>query len=803
MEEMPSNILSRKRKQFPASISSEPSICAVTRSQYRRRRDSSGISSPVKLQKSQTTYDFSLEKSNSTRSSNSENGASLYLSIKDLRARGRRVFSPSGGIEVQNELGFDFGEGISNGSLKNSAGTLGFKNTGSGPGSILWSSFRVSDEEENEKCGNGGRFDVGSKDLEMGSGNQTPMDEKDAGMNKINRVESGKDCCEIQKEGSTPSTMVRKPCSRGKVYKSPSLFSYRRLLPFLADMVKEESCTIRSNGVGEDPQDENSINVNSISSPVSNDSDSAEHEHIGEDSSETGPLINGLVQKDAIQLEVVLPLFDDHGKQLPQTEEAVSLTDVPGRSDENGITEGNVLIEEHIQTTPPDSTILSELGLRDDEANIEVNLKTQNPVLPYASKGSDSTCHVSASEKVTSPAKRENTISTSKMFLNLCSRTKIYKTSNSFSYRRLLPYLMDVAKGSGHNDTSPKFSKDVESSQNSESFASSHNDVNLNEIKTFEFQEKQQDKCLEVDSPTGTNVPSGGNCLEVSAQLIIPSNETSLEKPNSACSENLSESDTLNGSLKERTSSLQHVQLNQINDSAEELQNADIQVCDHERNKAVEKLCSSVNHKTLPGESKLEANHQPLDSVKNCSSDDLVSQEVQLTSEKSVSPDQSPLKNGEFYFHRIGTPTKGILKRNPRGCRGLCSCLNCSSFRLHAERAFEFSKNQMLDAEEIALTLINELGELRDMLERSAVVGSDQTNIQVNQVKKGCERALAMEQQAKQRLSQMNQDLSAHCRTIPLERPRVKFARYTELKSIPERKSQGAPKVIIRDDNKK
>jgi len=35
---------------------------------------------------------------------------------------------------------------------------------------------------------------------------------------------------------------------------------------------------------------------------------------------------------------------------------------------------------------------------------------------------------------------------------------------------------------------------------------------------------------------------------------------------------------------------------------------------------------------------------------------------------------------------------KGILRKNPRGCRGLCTCLNCVSFRLHAERAFKFSR---------------------------------------------------------------------------------------------------------------
>jgi len=78
---------------------------------------------------------------------------------------------------------------------------------------------------------------------------------------------------------------------------------------------------------------------------------------------------------------------------------------------------------------------------------------------------------------------------------------------------------------------------------------------------------------------------------------------------------------------------------------------------------------------------------------------------------------------------QLGDPAvgfrKGILKRNPRGCRGLCTCLNCVSFRLHAEGAFEFSKNQLLDAEEVAHDLMKELSQLRNLLEKSV----DRVNI--------------------------------------------------------------------------
>lgn len=62
---------------------------------------------------------------------------------------------------------------------------------------------------------------------------------------------------------------------------------------------------------------------------------------------------------------------------------------------------------------------------------------------------------------------------------------------------------------------------------------------------------------------------------------------------------------------------------------------------------------------------------------------------------------------------------KSILKKNPRGCRGVCSCLHCASFRLNAEKAFEFSRNQLLDAEELAMNLMKELTSLRCILENS------------------------------------------------------------------------------------
>ncbi|PNY06699.1 hypothetical protein L195_g003175 [Trifolium pratense] len=129
---------------------------------------------------------------------------------------------------------------------------------------------------------------------------------------------------------------------------------------------------------------------------------------------------------------------------------------------------------------------------------------------------------------------------------------------------------------------------------------------------------------------------------------------------------------------------------------------------------------------------------------------------------------------------------KGILRRNPRGCRGLCTCLNCASFRLHAERAFEFSRNQLLDAEEVAQDLMKEVSHLRNMLE--SYTDSDSVNdtpiFNGSQVKEACRKAFETEQLAKDRLSQMNDDLNIHCRTPNLQRPSVKFSDHVKEKII-------------------
>jgi hypothetical protein len=66
------------------------------------------------------------------------------------------------------------------------------------------------------------------------------------------------------------------------------------------------------------------------------------------------------------------------------------------------------------------------------------------------------------------------------------------------------------------------------------------------------------------------------------------------------------------------------------------------------------------------------------------------------------------------------SPRKGILKRHTRGCKGICMCLDCSTFRLRADRTFEFSRKQMQEADDIISNLLKEVANLRGLVEKPA-----------------------------------------------------------------------------------
>ncbi|XP_037404233.1 uncharacterized protein LOC119267034 isoform X2 [Triticum dicoccoides] len=146
--------------------------------------------------------------------------------------------------------------------------------------------------------------------------------------------------------------------------------------------------------------------------------------------------------------------------------------------------------------------------------------------------------------------------------------------------------------------------------------------------------------------------------------------------------------------------------------------------------------------------------------------------EQQRLSPKIPSPSSGAFSGASFlkkrgFSPKKLSPKKGILKRHTMGCRGICMCLDCSVFRLRADRAFEFSRKQMQEADDIIVNLLEEVASLRSMAEKSS--GKEQME--------ACQRALRVEEVAKERRQQMLAELNSHCK-IP--GPRVKFAQYVE-----------------------
>lgn len=267
---------------------------------------------------------------------------------------------------------------------------------------------------------------------------------------------------------------------------------------------------------------------------------------------------------------------------------------------------------------------------------------------------------------------------------------------------------------------------------------SSDKNVPLNKNEVDKFQENQEVKDHEPNFPIHFKIHSvDGSSHDICTKFSTPfsSSSRSNGKPYSASADNISQPEAPNCLHMESTSADTHAQLFKLGELEVVLPSADFRVCDGEANCSAEAQYSTINHKSLPGESAVKVlQHTQVDIEKNCITQGQDYHEGKAYNIKCVFLDQNLSKTGAFSAEGTDSCTKGILKRNQRSCKGLCNCLNCASFRLHAERAFEFSRNQMLDAEEVALLLIDELAELRNMLEKPTVDGGGLAALQLNQV---------------------------------------------------------------------
>ncbi|CAH8364091.1 unnamed protein product [Eruca vesicaria subsp. sativa] len=294
------------------------------------------------------------------------------------------------------------------------------------------------------------------------------------------------------------------------------------------------------------------------------------------------------------------------------------------------------------------------------------------------------------------------------------SRRKLFKTPGSVNYRRMLPYLKDIQednpcvletanhpdhkKNTGENTPSPML---VSENEGAEDIVTSNV---ARESDTCSDEDKELIPCEAVsESPEGSDTDKE---QETQVKHVITDTEKNLGTPQNDLGSKVQFSSPIAGSTSSSEVALSA--LNNIyveNLAGEELVKTDA------KNKAEQ----------------VEAN-----------SSDLT---AELLDPSAVSGTPTSI-----------SPSKGILKRSIRGCRGICSCLNCSSFRLNAERAFEFSRNQLQDTE--AGDAAKRASEAADL--------------------------------AKSRLYQMNNDLQVHCRIPNEQRARVKFAHYVHEKTILE-----------------
>ncbi|GJU48356.1 putative reverse transcriptase domain-containing protein [Tanacetum coccineum] len=312
---------------------------------------------------------------------------------------------------------------------------------------------------------------------------------------------------------------------------------------------------------------------------------------------------------------------------------------------------------------------------------------------------------------------------------------------------------------------SSKVVKGIEQIQQPPTLSLLHQNVGMDESKIISNPEQQDAANEKSDSPTSTLIPVDTSLDRIkTATLVSSDNLLDTHGPDMECSESATQLEVNSQSEAVEFDNSIKLELSSPKDNSKSVEEATVKAIENVSKICTELITDTDNDFTGIGSSSSEDNQE------------LVNESAHQTLQQ-ITPLMTPGINGE-------NCRNGILKRTPRGCRGICNCLNCTSFRLHAERSFEFSRNQMHDAEDVALELISDLTSLRKVLETTVNGSNSLATDKEKQIKEACEKALYKEEAAKARLSQMNEDLSFHCRSMKLMRPNVTFANKIEEKLI-------------------
>ncbi|XP_068318974.1 uncharacterized protein [Pyrus communis] len=413
--------------------------------------------------------------------------------------------------------------------------------------------------------------------------------------------------------------------------------------------------------------------------------------------------------------------------------------------------------EDDVQMTPPDAEILGKL-----KGEVK-RVSEEGYVLQSTNEGSEKPSTAFNHRDVPSvDIKRHESTPKRNLVLNPCSRLKLFRSPGSISYRRLLPFLMDMEKTNSAANTD----KDLKQKQLSP-VTPNQQETLMDKSNGLKFQSKHQ-ICDPGTLPTPQLVTANGSSNDGGQNLTSPEHARESQMP-------IDLQDEPYQSVKDGAISISELETRPEIMSSEQ--------------ETVTLLCPSTCEATSIKDGAISVS----DSLSYKPEEEGTSSRTALSNggkplqANSLSQNSSEIAaTVSSVVHEVG-PRKGILKRNPRGCRGLCSCLNCASFRLHAERAFEFSRNQMLDAEEVAFDLMKELSNLRKILELTAASATN-PSMNLNEVKEACRRASEAEGIARNRLGEMNYDLNIHSKVTCFQEPSVTFANYVEEKVIPKEK---------------
>ncbi|CAN8258339.1 unnamed protein product [Cochlearia groenlandica] len=409
--------------------------------------------------------------------------------------------------------------------------------------------------------------------------------------------------------------------------------------------------------------------------------------------------------------------------------------------------------EKSVGQNPPDIVLSCDKEIAEDpkEEVVVSELMTAKCQLPETTKPiSQSADRVfdkySAGNSYGNTSPLKKVIASSPNKKPVCSRRKLFRTPGSLNYRRMLPYIRrDIQGGNyGAPETANHLNHQEKIEEKNPSLVLVSENNGTQEMVTSSAA-KEADTCSDKDKET---LPCESVSIsperfdtekeqETQVKHVIPDTEKNLETPTNAL-----------GSASVGSGSSSEFALSVLT------------------NRFVENL--SGEEEIMNGSEETEARNIQ-EQVEANSSDltaELLDPSVILATPPSVSP------------------SKGILKRSIRGCRGICSCLKCSSFRLNSERAFEFSKNQLQDTEVMVLDLVGEIYRLRDMLE--IYDSADHNESYKTQAGEASKRAYEAGELAKSRIQQMNDDLQVHCRIPSEQRARVKFAHYVHEKTILE-----------------